>query len=75
MLGAIAGDVIGSVYERGGLKSMQFPLFVPGSRFTDDTVCTVALADSLLTGSDYAPLLQVVSLFTTRFHIPQPITA
>ena len=58
MLGAIAGDVIGSVYERGNLKSMQFPLFVPGSRFTDDTVCTVALADSLLTGSDYATLLK-----------------
>lgn len=58
MLGAIAGDVIGSVYERGNLKTTQFPLFVPGSRFTDDTVCTVALADSLLTGSDYAPLLK-----------------
>lgn len=58
MLGAIAGDVIGSVYERGNVKTTQFPLFVPGSRFTDDTVCTVALADSLLAAGDYAPLLK-----------------
>lgn len=58
MLGAIAGDVIGSVYEMGSLKTLQFPLFVPESRFTDDTVCTVALADSLLTGDDYARLLK-----------------
>ncbi len=58
MLGAIAGDVIGSLYEVGGMKTMQFPLFLPGSHFTDDTVCTVALADSLLSGDDYAMLLK-----------------
>jgi len=50
MLGAIAGDIIGSVYEGSGFKSNQFPLFVPQSRFTDDTVLTVAVADCLLTG-------------------------
>jgi ADP-ribosylglycohydrolase len=53
MLGAIAGDVIGSVHERGGVKTKDFPLFVPGSRFTDDTVLTVAVADCLLTGRGY----------------------
>lgn len=58
MLGAIAGDVIGSVYEFGNIKSTRFPLFGPDSHFTDDTVCTVALADSLLTGDDYATLLK-----------------
>jgi ADP-ribosylglycohydrolase len=54
MLGAIAGDIIGSVYEALPIKTPHFhPLFDPRCRFTDDTVLTVALADSLLTGVDY----------------------
>lgn len=49
MLGAIAGDIIGSVYEKRNLKRKDFfPLFHPQARFTDDTVCTVAIADALL---------------------------
>lgn len=54
MLGAIAGDVIGSVYERQNCKRKDFPLFRQGSRFTDDTVLTVATAEALLQGADYA---------------------
>jgi ADP-ribosylglycohydrolase len=53
MLGAIAGDIIGSVHEGTGTKHVDFPLFVQGSRFTDDTVLTVAVADCLMTGSPY----------------------
>ncbi len=53
MLGAIAGDIIGSVHEFLGEKTKEFPLFVDNSRFTDDTVLTVAVADCLLTGSSY----------------------
>jgi ADP-ribosylglycohydrolase len=53
MLGAIAGDVIGSVHEFIGTKSTDFSLFVPGSRFTDDTVLAVAVADCLLHRLDY----------------------
>jgi ADP-ribosylglycohydrolase len=53
MIGAIAGDIIGSVYEFHNIKTTDFSLFVPGCRFTDDTVLTVALADALLTGADY----------------------
>lgn len=45
MLGAIAGDIIGSVHEFRGLKTTEFPLFVAESRFTDDTVLSVAVAD------------------------------
>lgn len=52
MLGAIAGDMIGSLYERAALKSKQFPLFDTGSRFTDDTVLTAAVAEWLLDGGD-----------------------
>lgn len=54
MLGAIVGDIIGSSYEFEGLKSTTFPLFTSSSRFTDDTVLTVAVADCLLHGRDYA---------------------
>lgn len=54
MIGAIAGDIIGSVYERHNIKHTDFPLFRPHSRFTDDTVLTVAVADSLLTRTAYA---------------------
>lgn len=53
MIGAIAGDIIGSVHEFAGQKTKEFPLFVAESRFTDDTVLTVAVADCLLTGSSY----------------------
>ncbi len=58
MLGAIAGDVIGSVYEARPIKTTRFRLFHPLCRFTDDTVLTVALADSLLHGGSYVDLLK-----------------
>jgi ADP-ribosylglycohydrolase len=63
MLGAIAGDIIGSVYE--GKKAWQEtrtphfePLFAPRARFTDDTVLTVAVAESILHGGDLVDLLK-----------------
>lgn len=48
MLGAIAGDIIGSRFEFARIKTKDFQLFNRQSTFTDDTVHTVALADSLL---------------------------
>ncbi len=59
MIGAIAGDVIGSIFEHYAIKSTQFPLFSPYSRFTDDTVLTVAIADSILRKADYAASLKM----------------
>ena len=53
MIGAIAGDVIGSVFEQDNVKSKDFPLFSSDSRFTDDTVLTAAVADCLQHGRDY----------------------
>ena len=53
MLGAIAGDIIGSVYEGNPIKTKTFPLFNPGCRFTDDTVLTVAVAHAILTDTPY----------------------
>jgi ADP-ribosylglycohydrolase len=52
MLGAIAGDVIGSVYEFDNVKHAEFePLVHPEARFTDDTVLTCAVADWALRGA------------------------
>lgn len=45
MLGAIAGDIIGSFFERSRVKFYDFDLFYPWSRFTDDSVMTLAVAD------------------------------
>lgn len=53
MIGAIAGDIIGSVYEHNSIKTKNFPLFSPSSRFTDDTVLTVAVAYSIISESSY----------------------
>jgi len=58
MIGAIAGDIIGSIYEFNNIKTTDFPLFGPGCGFTDDTVHTVALADCILHGTDYASKLK-----------------
>ncbi len=58
MIGAIAGDIIGSVYENNNVNSTSFPLFSQESKFTDDTVLTVALADSILFGSEYTDKLK-----------------
>jgi ADP-ribosylglycohydrolase len=58
MLGAIAGDIIGSAHEHDPITTTRFRLFHPLCRFTDDTVLTVALADSLLHGIPYVDLLK-----------------
>ena len=48
MLGAIVGDIVGSVYEFDNHRSKDFPLFREDSKFTDDTILTIATADALL---------------------------
>ena len=58
MIGAIAGDIIGSVYEHQNIKTTDFPLFKEASTFTDDTVLTIAVAHSILTDAPYAASLR-----------------
>jgi ADP-ribosylglycohydrolase len=48
MIGAILGDIVGSVYEFNNIKTKDFPLFSPKAQFTDDTVLTIATASALL---------------------------
>ena len=55
MLGALAGDIIGSVYEFRNTKSMDFELFPSGSVFTDDSVMTLAVAEWLMEDESRSP--------------------
>lgn len=48
MIGAIIGDIVGSAYEFHNIKTKAFPLFSAKSRFTDDTVMTCAVAETLM---------------------------
>ena len=50
MLGAIVGDIVGSVYEWHNIKTKTFPLFREDCFFTDDTVMTIATAEALMNG-------------------------
>jgi ADP-ribosylglycohydrolase len=53
MLGAIIGDIVGSIYEWDNHRSKDFPFYGPGVTYTDDSVLTVAVADALL--NDHPP--------------------
>lgn len=53
MIGAIAGDIIGSIYEWHNIKTKDFPLFRPESCFTDDTVMTCAVAKAIFNGGSH----------------------
>ena len=56
MIGAIIGDIVGSVYEFDNYKAKDFqPFFHPKAFITDDTVCTIAIADILLHACDRGP--------------------
>jgi len=50
MIGAIIGDIVGSVYEWNNIKTKEFPFFSERCFFTDDTVMTIAVAEALLNG-------------------------
>jgi ADP-ribosylglycohydrolase len=60
MIGAIAGDIIGSVYEFRNWKGEkdEFPLFSERSKFTDDTVLSVATADCIMHDLDFTETYQ-----------------
>ena len=53
MLGAIIGDIAGSKYEFNNTFDYDFEMFGGGCDFTDDTICTVAVADAILNGRSY----------------------
>lgn len=60
MIGAIAGDMIGSLYESAPIKTKDFNAIV--SNFTDDTVLTIAVADAILNDADAADTIKRYAL-------------
>lgn len=54
MLGAIIGDIVGSRYEFNPTNDYNFEMFAEGSNFTDDTICTIAVADALMKGHNFS---------------------
>ena len=52
MLGAIVGDIVGSVYEWNNIKTKDFPLFREDCFFTDDTIMTCAVAEAIMNGGE-----------------------
>ena len=67
MLGAIIGDIVGSKYEFNNTFDYDFEMFGGGCDFTDDTICTVAIADAILNGRSYQE-----SLLDWCRHYPSP---
>jgi len=63
MLGAIIGDIIGSVYEWDNIKTKDFPLFSEHGFLTDDTVMTIAIADALLKGGEMDDFIDSMKKF------------
>lgn len=74
MLGAIAGDMIGSAWEGSGEKRYDFPLFSEFSRYTDDTAMTIAIAVAVLDRRDYTEVMREIGArhpfagYGRRFH-------
>lgn len=73
MLGAIIGDIIGSVFEFHNTKDYNFPLFCSESIYTDDSIMSVAVAKWLMTDSDhsYVKLEEALVGFAQEFPCPK----
>lgn len=69
MLGAVVGDIIGSVYENDNVKSKDFPFITDNTHFTDDTVMTLAIAKWLMTDSDRSTdgLVKIMQEFGRKY--------
>lgn len=68
MLGAILGDIVGRPYEfdRNNHKSKEFPLFCSRSRFSDDTVMAIAVAEAVMAGGKDLPRIREESIRSMR---------
>lgn len=63
MIGAIIGDIVGSEYEFNNTNDYDFKMFGVASRFTDDSVCSLAVADALLENETSLTPKQMVQKF------------
>ena len=72
MLGAIIGDIVGSVYEFDNIKTTDFPFFSQRSTFTDDSIMTIAVAEWLLTDNEHTheTLEKIMVRYADAFPFP-----
>jgi ADP-ribosylglycohydrolase len=63
MLGAIAGDIIGSIYEFDNIKTKDFPLFEERCHYTDDTILTLAVAEVILNADEFPDRTKYIDQF------------
>ena len=75
MLGAIIGDVIGSVYEFNNVKRTDFELFAPESSFTDDSLMTIAVARWLVSDPAHSGQALVAEMQAMGRAYPSPMGA
>jgi len=67
MLGAIIGDIVGSVYEWNNIKTKHFSLFGDKCFFTDDTVMTIAVADAIMNGGERDDFIDAYKKWGRRY--------
>ncbi|MBR6427068.1 MAG: ADP-ribosylglycohydrolase family protein [Clostridia bacterium] len=67
MLGAIVGDIVGSVYEWHNIKTKDFPLFRDDCFFTDDTVMTIAVAEAIMNGGEKDDFIDAMKKYGRMF--------
>ncbi len=67
MLGAIVGDIVGSVYEWNNIKTKDFPLFREDCFFTDDTVMTCAVAEAIMNGGQKDDFIDAMKKYARMY--------
>lgn len=69
MIGALIGDIVGSIYEFNNIRTKDFPLLKPESRFTDDSVMTLAVAEIMQKGfvSDREKIVETLKKWGKTF--------
>ena len=68
MIGAIIGDIVGSRFEFDNTNDFTFEFFTEECAYTDDTICTIAVADAAMNGSSYG-----VTLHSWCRRYPEPM--
>lgn len=67
MLGAVIGDIVGSIYEFDNIKTKDFDLFSNEMFFTDDTVMTIAVANAIMEGGKPKYYLEYMKMWGLRY--------
>ena len=72
MLGAIIGDIVGSIYEFDNIKKKDFPFITGKSSYTDDSIMTIAVAEWLLTDNEHTheALENVMVRYADKYKFP-----